>query len=130
MTVRDLANAIPTLGSVDYYIGAPTLGSVGYYGTVGYYVGDDAAAEVNHAAALGDDAAAALGVGSDGLAADGIVCERLHVLLRIAAGKVEQVNALEVGNVGLRVEIPDRCETINSFLVDKREAFGIPSHED
>ena len=46
------------------------------------------------------------------------------MLFRIAAGQVEQVDAVEVGHVALRVKNPDRTEPVDHLLIDEAEGLG------
>ena len=72
-------------------VGLARRDGVGEYAAhgIGIFVGDDLVAEVHHAAAFCDDAASGLGeVANEAPHAFGLH-ERLKVLLRVAAGEVE-----------------------------------------
>ena len=61
----------------------------------------------------------------DGLAAGFILHQRVEVFLGIAAGEVEQVGVLEIGNFGFGVEECDVSELVDYFLIDEGERLGV-----
>ena len=76
------------------------------------------------------DPAASLCKVPDGLTAGLVPDQWFQVLLRIAARQHEQVDALKVGHVCLRVESTDGREAVQGFLIDEGETLGIARQED
>ena len=101
-----------------------TLGSVAYY-----TISDDTAAEVHHAAALCNDTTATLSIVLDGFSAGFVLNQSFQMLFRIAARKVEQIDAVKVRYVYFRVEESDILKTVYRLLINEGEALRIACNE-
>ena len=93
-------------------------------------IGNDALAKIHHAAALGNYASALFSKLSDGFAAGFVADQRLQMLLRIASGQIEHVDAGEVGYFCFRVKKADKFELVDNLLIDEGKCLGIPRGED
>jgi hypothetical protein len=92
-------------------------------------IGDDVLAQIHHATTFGDDTSSFLSVCLDGHATGFIARECFQVFFRIATRQIQQVDAVEGGNVALRVEELDVRKAVHGFLIEEREALCIPGYE-
>ena len=100
------------------FAGCDGVGQHATHGIVAL-VSNDTLAEIHHPTTLGDDPASLFRIVLDGFAAGFIQRQRLQMLLRIAARQIEQVDAVEVGNIFLWVEEPLVDPIVQCLLIEE-----------